>query len=225
MMPRRTRSARIFPPSDAIILVRLFTTRFSLTLRHSTSQFHSSPRSKLSKSVVDDFLLQDDKQGFSSFFSRLSKYINNMTVTIKDAVKLTAYVTSDATKNSEITSKEDMMASPERTSPYNPDNTVRNPAFATQLLTRCSSDGTFFCRCHSTRRSTTSEVVLPKSRKGIIRVVGKREVLVIDTIPAEEIMGNRIDEIISKIVLRMQRLSDEKHKTMKTTTAIARGEK
>ena len=117
------------------------------------------------------------------------------------------------------------MASPERTIPYNADNAARNPAFATQLLTRWSSDGTFFCRCHSTRRSTTSEVVLPKSRKGIIRVVGNREVLVIDTRPAEEIMGNRIDEIVSKIVLRMQRLSDEKHKTMKTTRAIARGEK
>lgn len=161
---------------------------------------------------------------FSSF-SLLSKYINSTTVNIKDAVKLNAYVTSVAKKNSEITSKEDLTAIPERIIPYNAGNTARNPAFATQLLTRCSSDGTFFCRSHSTKRSTTSEVALPKRKKEINRVVGKRDVLVIDTIPAEEIMGNRIDEIISKTVLRLLRLSEEKCKAMKTTTAIARGEK
>ena len=194
MMPTKTINARIFPPSDVIIHEKLFRTRFSLTFRHSTS-----PWSKLSKSGGDDFLLQDRRQGLFSFVCPLSKHINSTTVTIRDAVKLNVYMTRVAKKNSKITSKEDLTGSQESIIPYNADTTARNPVFAIQLLTRCSSDATFFCRCHSTRRSTTSEVALPKSKKGIKRVVGLRDVLVTDTIPAEEIMGNRIPEIIIRL--------------------------
>ena len=114
-----------------------------------------------------------------------------------------------------------MIAIPKRIVPHSPENVVRSPALVKQLMTRCSSDGTFFCRCHSTRNSTVSEAAFPTSKKGINNADGKRDVSVIEMIPAEQVIGNAIDKIISNIVARQLRLSEERNMRVKTRTAIA----
>jgi len=64
-------------------------------------------------------------------------------------------------------------------------------------------------------------LLFPQEKKGINSVVGKRDVLVIEMIPAEQVMGNTIDEIISNTVARQLRLSKERNMRVKIRTAIA----
>jgi len=140
------------------------------------------------------------------FFSNNNKVI----VTIKDAIETRIKATSVTRKNVEITSKEDLIAIPKRVVPQTADTTWRIPALATQLLARCSSDSTFFCRFHSPRIKTTSEVAFPNSRKGTNNAVGEREMFAIEIRPAALVKGNRMDKRIGETVLRQLRLKKER---------------
>ena len=55
-------------------------------------------------------------------------------------------------------------------------------------------------------------------------MVGKKDVLVTEIIPAQQVKGNRIDKIISRTVIMQLCLSEEKYKTMKTRTAMAKAD-
>jgi len=49
--------------------------------------------------------------------------------------------------------------------------------------------------------------------------------LVIEIIPAEQVIGKRIDNIINRTVVRLLGLSEETYKTTKTRTAIAKADR
>ena len=118
-------------------------------------------------------------------------------------------------KKLEITSKEDLTDTPRIIAPHNAQDAERKPVLVTQLLTRCSSDGRR-CRSHSPKMRTTSEVALPKSRKGINNEEGNSVVHVIEMTPAAQINGKKTDEITRIIVARQLRVTEERYVTMKT---------
>ena len=150
-------------------------------------------------------------------FNLLSKYVSKVTVTMKDDTERTAKVTIATVKNSEITSKEDLIAIPIRIVPDNADNAEGSPALVTQLLTWCSSDGTL-CRSHSPNNRTTSAVAFPKSKKRINKVVGKREMLANEIMPVVQMKGKIMAEIMSTIVVKQLRMLEER---CITTTAMS----
>jgi len=143
---------------------------------------------------------------------------------MKDETERIANVTIATVKNSEITSKEDLIAIPIRIVPDNADNAEGSPALVTQLLTRCSSDGTS-CRSHSPNKRTTSPVVFPKRKKRINKVVGKRETLAIEIMPVAQVKGRIMAEIMSAIVVKQLRMLEERYITTTTMSTIAKEDK
>jgi len=143
---------------------------------------------------------------------------------MNDEIERLAKVIVPMMKNSEITPNEDLIAIPIRTVPHNADNREGSPALVTQLLTRCSSDGTL-CWSHSPNTRTTSAVAFPKSKKGINKEVGKREMLAIEVIPVAQMKGKIMAEIMSEIAVRQLRILEERYITTKTISTITEVDK
>ena len=77
---RRMKTDKTFPARDVVIRVTPFTMRRIFDFGQCTS-----PCSKLPTLVIEDLLLLDCRQGVFNFSNLLSKYINRVTVTAKDA--------------------------------------------------------------------------------------------------------------------------------------------
>ena len=208
-IPAVMASARTLPPFDVNFLASCFAKFCSLC----ADFFRKSP---WYGNV--DLVLRHHKHDVFSSFTLLSKHINKVTVPMNEAIEKTINAIAVITKELEMTSKEDLIATISMEAPHNAEDAERKPVLVTQLLTRCSSDGTR-CRSHSLRMRTTSEVAFPNSRKGINNEDGKNVVYVKEMMPAVQIRGKIIPEIIRITVATQLRVSEERYMTVKTRVA------
>ena len=164
-MQARMQNAITLPASDV-------STRVTLARKFLRLAFRCCMGPMLPPLGNDNLLLQGCSQKVVNVFNCLSSDNNKVTVIMKDAIETITKPTVATRKNSKITSTEDLIEIPKRIVPQNSVNTWTTSTLATQLLTRCSCDGTFFWRSHSPKKRLTSDFAFPISRKGTNKIVG-----------------------------------------------------